>query len=158
MSEPSTVDHQLSEEPTRWEIELEFVQSLANPMYLNYLAQMKYLEDEQFLAYLEYLAYWQKPEFSKYLIYPNCLHILRLLRYPMFRQEILRADVAKLFMDEFYMKWLKMGAVGTDDSISEDISPEAKKAKDVKGEAGNSVENERNTLDVKLENGGNGVV
>jgi hypothetical protein len=36
-------------------IELEFVQNLANPTYLHYLAQNKYLEDEAFMAFLDYL-------------------------------------------------------------------------------------------------------
>ena len=36
-------------------IELEFVQNLANPTYLHYLAQNKYLDDEAFMAFLEYL-------------------------------------------------------------------------------------------------------
>lgn len=64
------------------------------------------LENEEFLRYLEYLEYWRKPEYAKYLIYPNCLHILSLLKEPRFRQEITRADLAKVFMDDFYMKWL----------------------------------------------------
>lgn len=38
--------------------------------------------------------------------YPNCLHILTLLKEKRFRDEISRADVAKLFMDDFYMRWL----------------------------------------------------
>jgi mediator of RNA polymerase II transcription subunit 31 len=68
------------------------------------------LENEEFLNYLEYLGYWCKPENVKYLIYPNCLHVLSLLKEPRFRQEISRADVAKLFMDDFYMKWLGQAA------------------------------------------------
>lgn len=38
--------------------------------------------------------------------YPNCLHILTLLKEKRFREEITRADVAKLFMNDFYMRWL----------------------------------------------------
>lgn len=64
------------------------------------------LENEEFLRYLDYLEYWRKPEYAKYLIYPNCLHILSLLKESRFRQEITRADLAKVFMDDFYMKWL----------------------------------------------------
>ncbi|CAN6653638.1 mediator of RNA polymerase II transcription subunit 31 [Trichomonascus vanleenenianus] len=100
------MDQETVELPTRWEVELEFIQSLANPQYLNFLAQNKYLESEEFLNYLGYLEYWRDPEYSKYIIYPNCLHLLTLLKEPRFRQDILRADIAKLFMDDFYMKWL----------------------------------------------------
>lgn len=97
----------MEEQPSRFEIELEFVQSLANPQYLNFLAQNKYLESEEFLNYLQYLEYWRDPRYSKYLIYPNCLHVLSLLKEPQFRQDISLPDVAKLFMDDFYMKWLQ---------------------------------------------------
>jgi mediator of RNA polymerase II transcription subunit 31 len=108
--------------PTRFEIELEFIQSLANPQYLNFLAQNKYLESEEFVNYLEYLEYWRQPKYSKYLIYPNCLHVLSLLKEPQFRQEISRPDVAKMFMDEFYMKWLEGSGVqlGNGDAVNQE--------------------------------------
>ncbi|ODQ75154.1 hypothetical protein LIPSTDRAFT_34605, partial [Lipomyces starkeyi NRRL Y-11557] len=91
--------------PTRFEVELEFVQALANPQYANFLAQNSYLEDERFINYLEYLEYWRKPEYAKYLIYPNCLHVLTLLKQPLFRQEVRHADMAQMLMDDMYTKW-----------------------------------------------------
>lgn len=91
--------------PTRWEVELEFVQSLANPMYVHFLAQNQFLEDPRFLRYLEYLEYWRKPENAKSIVYPNCLHMLTLLKQPMFRQEICKVEVAKMIMDDYYAKW-----------------------------------------------------
>ncbi|KAK9311978.1 SOH1-domain-containing protein [Lipomyces starkeyi] len=94
--------------PTRFEVELEFVQALANPQYANFLAQNSYLEDERFINYLEYLEYWRKPEYLKYLIYPNCLHVLTLLKQPLFRQEVRHADMAQMLMDDMYTKWLGM--------------------------------------------------
>lgn len=54
---------------TRLEVELEFVQCLANPFYLNHLAHTKLLEDERFLNYLEYLNYFRQPEYAKLLLY-----------------------------------------------------------------------------------------
>lgn len=99
--------------PDRWEVELEFVQSLANPQYVNFLAQNKYLEKQEFLNYLEYLEYWRKPEYAQYIVYPNCLHMLTLLKQPVFRHEILKADVAKMLMDDFFENWL--GSVQNED-------------------------------------------
>lgn len=93
------------EPPSRWEVELEFVQSLANPMYVNFLGQNKYLQDPAFLNYLEYLEYWRKPENVQFIVYPNCLHMLTLLKEPAFRREICKADVAQLIMDSFFHKW-----------------------------------------------------
>lgn len=92
--------------PTRWEVELEFVQGLANPKYVHFLAQQKYLEDPDFLRYLEYLEYWSEPPNVKYIVYPNCLLMLKLLKKPEFRQEIAKIEVAQMLMDSFYKKWL----------------------------------------------------
>eukprot|EP00798_Chlamydomonas_sp_ICE-L_P030553 gene30553-35583_t len=55
-------------EEQRFVIELEFINSLANPQYLNWLSQNKYLEDASFVAYLEYLLYWKKPEYAKFVV------------------------------------------------------------------------------------------
>ena len=53
--------------PLTFYIMTKFVQSLSNPLYLQYLASQKYLEDEEFIAYLEYLQYFQDPKYLKYL-------------------------------------------------------------------------------------------
>lgn len=52
---------------TRFELELEFVQLLSNPQYLNHLAEKKYFDDENFIRYLAYLQYFQQREYVKYL-------------------------------------------------------------------------------------------
>ncbi|VVT51053.1 uncharacterized protein SAPINGB_P002968 [Magnusiomyces paraingens] len=75
--------------PNRWEVELE------------------YLESEEFLNFLEYLEYWREPKYAKYIVYPNCLFVLSLLKEPRFRKDIAREDVSTMFMDDFYMRWLK---------------------------------------------------
>ncbi|EPS69819.1 hypothetical protein M569_04948, partial [Genlisea aurea] len=69
----------------RFLLELEFVQCLANPTYIHYLAQNRYLEDEAFIGYLKYLQYWQRPEYIKFIMYPHCLYFLELLQNPNFR-------------------------------------------------------------------------
>ncbi|KAK9452963.1 SOH1-domain-containing protein [Dipodascopsis uninucleata] len=108
--------------PSRFEVELEFVQSLSNPQYINFLAQNDYLDDERFINYLEYMEYWRNPEYAKYLIYPNCLHILTLLKHPQFRQDIRHADVAQMLIDDMYAKWLRVGpyrpaAIGSNPAV-----------------------------------------
>jgi len=75
---------------SRFEIELEFVQSLSNPLYLQYLADQKYFEDEEFVAYLNYLQYFQEDKYLKYLQYPGpTLRALELLQQEQFRKDIL---------------------------------------------------------------------
>ena len=71
----------------RFELELEFVQSLASPAYLHFLATSKteegdrlLFQDPQFLAYLKYLfSVWSQPAYSRYLSYPHALYFLELL-------------------------------------------------------------------------------
>ncbi|KAL3789995.1 hypothetical protein ACHAWO_002049 [Cyclotella atomus] len=63
----------------RFDLELEFIQSLASPAYLHYLATTGILYQSSFLDFLRYLRYWKQPEYAKYLVYPNCLYFLDLL-------------------------------------------------------------------------------
>jgi mediator of RNA polymerase II transcription subunit 31 len=80
------------DDKSRFQLEIEFVELLANPWYLQRklacagslwlsqqllnalrvvrctdLAQARYFDDKNFLNYLEYLQYWSKPEYIKYL-------------------------------------------------------------------------------------------
>ena len=81
-------------ERLRFQIELEFVQCLANPNYLNFLAQRGYFKEKCFVNYLKYLhGYWTQPAYVKFLKYPLCLHFLELLQHEDFRKEIVNAQV-----------------------------------------------------------------
>uniref|UniRef100_A0A914GYB0 DNA ligase n=1 Tax=Globodera rostochiensis TaxID=31243 RepID=A0A914GYB0_GLORO len=48
----------------RFEIECEFVQALANPHYLNYLAQRGYFKEEYFVNYLNVCSFWRRSKIS----------------------------------------------------------------------------------------------
>ncbi|CAH1783094.1 unnamed protein product [Owenia fusiformis] len=76
----------------RFQVELEFVQCLANPNYLNFLAQRGYFKEKNFINYLKYLLYWKEPDYSRFLKYPQCLYLLELLQYEQFRKEIANAQ------------------------------------------------------------------
>ena len=52
----------------RFEFELEFVQSLANPHYLQSLAQQNVLSQPSFVLYLEYLQYWAQPDYARFVV------------------------------------------------------------------------------------------
>ncbi|KAG2234613.1 hypothetical protein INT48_003421 [Thamnidium elegans] len=77
-----------SEDKRRFTIELEFIQCLSNPWYLNHLAQQQYFKDPAFINYLEYLQYWKKPEYAKFVVYPHALYFLDLLQHQQFRDYI----------------------------------------------------------------------
>lgn len=73
--------------PNRFELELEFIQALASPNYLHFLATCgseyadgTILQDPHFLDFLRYLRdTWTKPEYSRFITYPHCLYFLELL-------------------------------------------------------------------------------
>ncbi|MEQ2213314.1 hypothetical protein XENOCAPTIV_012841 [Xenoophorus captivus] len=106
----------------RFQSELEFVQCLANPNYLNCehqkngpndrwlqhddsCLQRGYLRDRPFINYLKYLLYWKEPEYAKFLKYPHCLHMLELLQYEHFRKELVNAQCAKFIDEQQLLHW-----------------------------------------------------
>ncbi|KAL8863563.1 MAG: hypothetical protein Q9178_000244 [Gyalolechia marmorata] len=93
---------------TRFELELEFVQALANPYYLNHLASQKLLQNSAFVAYLKYLQYFTQPEYTKYLSYPGpTLKALELLQQERFRQEILSPDIVAHLAEQTLLSSIK---------------------------------------------------
>jgi mediator of RNA polymerase II transcription subunit 31 len=66
----------------------QFVQCLANPLYLYELHTQKYFADEAFINYLEYLQYWHEPAYVRFITYPTCLVYLSLLLRPAFREAV----------------------------------------------------------------------
>jgi mediator of RNA polymerase II transcription subunit 31 len=82
----SAVDHLDHLPSNRFELELEFVQALASPAYLHFLATYRdadgviLLQDRQFLEFLQYLhKTWTQPAYARFLSYPHALFFLKLL-------------------------------------------------------------------------------
>mmetsp|Transcript_55490 Transcript_55490/g.63394 ORF Transcript_55490/g.63394 Transcript_55490/m.63394 type:complete len:160 (-) Transcript_55490:179-658(-) len=97
----------IEDEFERFQIELEFVQALANPHYLHFLAQHRHLDQPAMINYLKYMLYWTKPEYAQYVDYPDCLFFLKLLQSPKFRKELaIREFVEFLYRQQFY-NWTK---------------------------------------------------
>lgn len=67
-------DEQKASNRARFELELEFVQSLANPFYLQSLAQQNILDQPAFVNFLEYLLYWKEKDYARFIQYaqPSC--------------------------------------------------------------------------------------
>jgi len=89
----------------RFQVEMEFVQSLGNPNYLHFLAQRGYMKDPCFINYVKYLQYWQEPQYVKYLKYPVCLHFLELLQHETFRKEMVSGQCARFLDDQVLLHW-----------------------------------------------------
>lgn len=69
----------------RFQVELEFVQALANVDYLAHLSRSDVLDEDDFIRFLDYLQYWHEPQYAKHIVYPQCLRMLDLLQEPGFR-------------------------------------------------------------------------
>ena len=89
----------------RFQAELEFVQCLANPNYLNYLAQHKFFKEEEFVNYLAYLLYWKQPQYAKFIKYPQSLHLLDLLQDERFRTELVNVPCVKYIEEQQILHW-----------------------------------------------------
>ncbi|ONK72474.1 uncharacterized protein A4U43_C04F19810 [Asparagus officinalis] len=108
-TEPSSASKNKYKDPDdgkrRFLLELEFVQCLANPTYIHYLAQNRYFEDEAFIGYLKYLQYWQRPEYIKFIMYPHCLFFLELLQNANFRNAMAHPGNKELAHRQQYFFW-----------------------------------------------------
>jgi hypothetical protein len=99
----------LTEDAKRFLVELEFVQCLANPNYLQFLVQHSYFEKEAFVNYLTYLQYWQRPEYAKFVMYPHCLYFLGLVVNETFRVQVRLNSVIPLLLIARSAVWDKNG-------------------------------------------------
>ncbi len=104
----------------RLQIEFEFVQNLANPTYLHFLAQNKFLEDEKFINFLTYLQYWKQPEYCKCLVFPQCLAFLdALVNNADFRAKLAHANFRNFVHQQQAAHWLHDLSTPASASISE---------------------------------------
>ncbi|KAL0579760.1 hypothetical protein V5O48_002254 [Marasmius crinis-equi] len=84
----------------RFELELEFVQALANPFYLHSLAQQNILEKPAFINYLKYLLYFKEKDYARFIHYPHALHHLELLQHPEFRAIMKRDESFREYLHQ----------------------------------------------------------
>ncbi|KAG2128517.1 SOH1 family protein [Suillus bovinus] len=89
----------------KFELELEFVQSLANPYYLRSLAQENILDQPAFVNYLEYLMYWKEKDYARFIRYPHALHHLDLLQHARFRSEMKKDEWREYLSQMQYDHW-----------------------------------------------------
>jgi mediator of RNA polymerase II transcription subunit 31 len=102
----------------RFELELEFVQALANPFYLHSLAQQNILEQPAFVSFLEYLLYFKEKDYARFiqyvnissfpdlrrvhnaLSYPHALHHLELLQHAQFRSQMKKDEFLREYLHQ----------------------------------------------------------
>ena len=89
----------------RFLVELEFVQCLANPNYLNYLAGRGLFDNDSFKNYLKYLLYWKKPEYIKYIKFPECLFFLELIQHENLQSILKDAKCTSFILEQQLLHW-----------------------------------------------------
>lgn len=89
----------------RFQMELEFVQLLANPAYLQYLAQNDYFTKPSFKTYLKYLQYWHTQPYSSYILYPYCLETLDMLQSSRWLEALADTRVINWLHREEFHSW-----------------------------------------------------
>lgn len=89
----------------RFEEELEFVQALANPEYLHYLAQNRFFDDPAFVEYLDYLQYWRDQPYCLYIAFPHSLKMLELLQGEPFRSRMKYPDFKDHVSQQQHWHW-----------------------------------------------------
>ena len=99
------MNRQLEHDRLRFEVELEFVQCLSNPVYLHWLSQQPFYENEAFINYLGYLQYWKKPEYAVWITYPHALFFLSMLQEKRFRDNLRRPDFFEHVYSQQGLHW-----------------------------------------------------
>ncbi|KAH8827958.1 SOH1-domain-containing protein [Flagelloscypha sp. PMI_526] len=84
----------------RFELELEFVQALANPFYLQSLAAQNILDEPAFINYIKYLQYFKEKDYVRFIHYPHALHYLELLQHEEFRAMLKKDEAFREFLHQ----------------------------------------------------------
>ncbi|KAJ6497816.1 SOH1-domain-containing protein [Mycena sanguinolenta] len=105
----------------RFELELEFVQALANPYYLHSLAQQNILDQPAFINFLEYLLYFKEKDYARFIHYPHALHHLELLQRPQFRADIRQDEYRDMLNQKQFDHWLtnRNGTAGSSTTLGD---------------------------------------
>jgi mediator of RNA polymerase II transcription subunit 31 len=98
----------MTDDHKRFILDLEFVQALANPQYLNFLAQRNYFKNPAFINYLKYLLYFKEENYIKHVRYPQALYFLDLLQREQFRQELVNATYCRYIEDQQLLAWQRL--------------------------------------------------
>ncbi|KAJ6593631.1 SOH1-domain-containing protein [Mycena capillaripes] len=111
-SDPKTINR------ARFELELEFVQALANPYYLHSLAQQNILDQPAFINFLQYLLYFKEKDYARFIHYPHALHHLELLQHAQFRTDMRQDEYRDMLNQKQFDHWLTNRTGSTPSSTS----------------------------------------
>lgn len=104
MDSSNTNDEELPK--NRFELELEFLQCLASPAYLHFLATSTDLHE--LLPFFKYLRKtYRRPEYIRFIRYPNAFYFLELLieRPTIFNKEFTLPEFRNFCHQQQFLAW-----------------------------------------------------
>ena len=99
----------------RFELELEFVQALANPSYAHFLALEGFLDDDRMIRFIHHLQYFERPEYARFVLYPHALAFRRALTSKAFRRAMANPRFARQCAETQRATWTRGPGRGEDD-------------------------------------------
>ena len=81
-------DSNKSNNTVRFTLELEFIELLSNPHYIQYLVQQQYIQQPHFITYIKYLQYWTTPYYIHYIQHIYSLYMLEQLQSAEYRSNL----------------------------------------------------------------------
>lgn len=95
----------VQEKGKRFVEELEFVEALSNPDYVQWLAMQPFFNDPAFEEFLKYLCYWRKSPFVEWVVYPQALGMLHMLCDPTVRAAVHKTDMRHFMVRGLLRHW-----------------------------------------------------
>lgn len=93
----------------RFSMELEFIELLSNPYYIQYISQHrnKYLYNQSFITYIQYLQYWHTKPYCHYISHIYSLYALHILQYEHVRDILVNNtdNIIDLLQSQGYWHW-----------------------------------------------------
>eukprot|EP00927_Polykrikos_kofoidii_P068084 TRINITY_DN63479_c0_g1_i1.p1 TRINITY_DN63479_c0_g1~~TRINITY_DN63479_c0_g1_i1.p1 ORF type:complete len:587 (-),score=90.52 TRINITY_DN63479_c0_g1_i1:158-1918(-) len=132
----------VSDKSHRFVAELEFLQCLANPEYVQWLANQRLFEAPAFLKFLAYLRYWAEQPHVQHVVYPQGLRMLEMLMCPEFRARVHRLDARTVLTKQMLCHWVsrpelpilsRSGSAANCDAADVPIKSERRRRPDVAG-------------------------
>ncbi|KAL4482269.1 hypothetical protein ABPG72_018050 [Tetrahymena utriculariae] len=114
------------EQYQRFQLDLEFVNMLANPYYIFQLQEYDYFSNERFLNYLKYLSYFKQPEYFKFVKYPLGIKMLDLIQQEKFIEKFSNNGIEianKMNIQNTYMKQF-LNHLAKKSSLQKDVKKE----------------------------------
>ncbi|EJW03888.1 hypothetical protein EDEG_01816 [Edhazardia aedis USNM 41457] len=102
---PCTLRCIMDDNQIRFQKELEFLQLLCNPQYLQHLYNNNFFKNEDFIKFLEYLKYWKMEPYRNFIIYPYSLEILDLCLDTKFIEELANEQTYMILNEQIFNLW-----------------------------------------------------